>query len=280
MAVSPAQSLAHCDHLIIVCCHAIYSGGPNHGASEDEWVIEPFQKGETPTFTNHLKAGLKALVDDPHGLLILSGGPTKAPRTKLSEGQSYLNLAKDNNYFQDCSGIPFDPSRVIAETRATDSYQNVLFSLVRFKEYAGVYPQRVTVVTHEFKRARFMKCHFPAVGLLPVDLGQEVYEQKVSVIGMNPPEEVTASESLVRGELLSGIGLWKTDLYGVNECLGSKRTKRGWFPEMVDEFSGMDLEDVVLELLRYDGGEDRNEWFSKREDLPWSYAKNDGAKQS
>ena len=36
-------------------------------------VIEPFQKGETPTFTNHLKAGLKALEDDPHGLLILSG---------------------------------------------------------------------------------------------------------------------------------------------------------------------------------------------------------------
>ena len=169
---------------------------------------------------------------------------------------------------------------MVAENRATDSYQNVLFSLVRFKEYAGVYPQRVTVVTHEFKRARFMKCHFPAVGLLPVDLGQEVYEQKVSVIGMNPPEEVTTSESLMRGELRSGIGLWKTDLYGVNECLGSKRAKRGWSNGRVEEFSSMDIEDVVLELLRYDGGKDRNEWFSKREDLPWSYAKNDGAKQS
>ena len=39
MAVSSAQSLAHCNHLIIVCCHAIYSGGPNHGASEDEWLV-------------------------------------------------------------------------------------------------------------------------------------------------------------------------------------------------------------------------------------------------
>lgn len=169
---------------------------------------------------------------------------------------------------------------MITETRATDSYQNVLFSLIRFKEYTGAYPRRVTVVTHEFKRSRFMKCHFPAVGLLPVDLEQDRYRHKVSVIGINPPDDVTTSESLMRGELMSGIGLWKTDPYGVNRDLGSKRSNRGWFPGMVDEFSTMDIEDVVLELLRYDGGKDHKEWFSKRKDLPWSYAKNNGAAQS
>jgi hypothetical protein len=36
-------------------------------------LIEPFQKGETPTFINHIKAGLKAMAEDPNGILILSG---------------------------------------------------------------------------------------------------------------------------------------------------------------------------------------------------------------
>ncbi|CAG8404481.1 unnamed protein product [Penicillium salamii] len=301
MASLQAPSLVQCNHLIVVCCHAIYSGGPDHGTSEDEWsvrqtkcpdeaqkstqlmkrrIIEPFQKGETPTFTEHLKAGLKALEDDPYGLLVLSGGPTKQSRTELSEGQSYLDLAKDNNYFRDHSAPVFDASRVIAETRATDSYQNVLFSLIHFKAHTGVFPWRVTVVTHEFKRARFMECHFPAVGLVPIGPQQVRYQHKAVVIGINPPESVTPSESLTRGERMNGIGLWKADPYGVNEDLGSKRNKRGWLPQMVDQFSNMDLEDVVLELLRYDGGRDRNEWFSKREYLPWSYFQNDGTKQN
>lgn len=29
--------------------------------------------GETPTFINHVKAGLKALAEDSHGLLVFSG---------------------------------------------------------------------------------------------------------------------------------------------------------------------------------------------------------------
>ncbi|KXG46582.1 protein of unknown function DUF218 [Penicillium griseofulvum] len=170
-------------------------------------LIEPFQKGETPTFIDHAKAGLKALAEDSHGLLVFSGGPTKKPRTELSEGQSYLHLARDNDYFQDMPNIStIDPSKVIAETNATDSYQNLLFSLIQFRVYTGVYPQRVTVVTHEFKRARFMQCHFPAVGLVPIGPEQEDYTQKVAVIGINPPAEVTPPETLTQGEAMNGIG--------------------------------------------------------------------------
>jgi hypothetical protein len=36
-------------------------------------LIEPFQRGETPTFTAHVQAGLRALADDPYGLLVFSG---------------------------------------------------------------------------------------------------------------------------------------------------------------------------------------------------------------
>lgn len=36
-------------------------------------LIEAFQKGETSTFMEHVKAGLKALADDPTALLVFSG---------------------------------------------------------------------------------------------------------------------------------------------------------------------------------------------------------------
>ena len=121
-----------------------------------------------------------------------------------------------------------------------------------------------------------MQCHFPALGLVPVSyepgLGPDT--QKVAVIGINPPEEVTPSERRIRGEAMNGIGLWRQDLYGAQWLvLAGKRMKRGWSPGMENElFSNLGLEDVVLELIRYDGGSHCNEWFSGRESLPWSYA--------
>lgn len=190
------------------------------------------------------------------------------------------NLARDNHYFQGMSTIStIDPSRIIAEHNATDSYQNLLFSLIQFRVYTGVYPRRVTVVTHEFKRARFMQCHFPAVGLVPVGPEQEDYAHKVAVIGINPPVEITPLETLTRGEAMNGIGLWREDLYGVNPDLVGKRVRRGWSCGMENGiFSHLGLENVVFDLIRYNGGDNCNKWFPKRESLPWSYTRHDTTK--
>lgn len=118
-----------------------------------------------------------------------------------------------------------------------------------------------------------MDCHFPAVGLLPPFPSDECspVPYNISLIGINPPEEVTPAESLIRGEMLKGIGLWKQDLYGVGEELSGKRSKRGWSPGMEEGiFLNKGLEYVVEELLCWNGGEG-NELFSKMEELPWFY---------
>jgi hypothetical protein len=177
----------------------------------------------------------------------------------------YQNLARDNRYFS----YPINAAHVVPEIHATDSYQNVLFSLLRFKLYTGAYPSRVTVVTHEFKRRRFMEYHFPAIGLIPVEWKPE-HKPRVAVIGINPPEHVTPEASLIEGEELRGIGLWMRDRYGVLSDLARKRAKRGWRQGMEEGlFVNVGLESVVEELVCWDGGRGGNEWFEKMEQLPW-----------
>jgi hypothetical protein len=87
------------NHLIIVCCHAVWLGGPMRGFSEEEWLFADFQAGETLTFIEHIKAGLRVLKDDTRSILMFSGGPTRK-ETQSSEANSYASLAAANSYFR------------------------------------------------------------------------------------------------------------------------------------------------------------------------------------
>jgi folylpolyglutamate synthase len=61
------------NHLVIVCGHAIWQGGPSNGWDESEWLIESYKKGETPTFIEHIKAGLEIVARDDRAALVFSG---------------------------------------------------------------------------------------------------------------------------------------------------------------------------------------------------------------
>ncbi|KAH9027310.1 hypothetical protein EDB85DRAFT_119403 [Lactarius pseudohatsudake] len=76
-------------------------------------------------------------------------------------------------------------TRAMTEDSALDSSRNGLFSVACFRELAGAYPARITVVGHDFKRRRFEqlhrralrwpKLHFTYVG---IPLGTEADERQ------------------------------------------------------------------------------------------------------
>lgn len=53
--------------------------------------------------------------------------------------------------------------RMTTENFALDSYENLLFSIARFREYTGKYPQRITVVGYGMKKNRFEELHAKAI---------------------------------------------------------------------------------------------------------------------
>lgn len=64
-------------------------------------------------------------------------------------------------------GHPSVRGRAHTEEHARDSLENVLFSLCRFHELTGHYPERITVVSYDFKKERFLELHRAAVQFPP-----------------------------------------------------------------------------------------------------------------
>lgn len=144
-----------------------------------------------------------------------------------------------------------------AEIHATDSYQNLLFSILHFHTLTSNYPAQITLISHAFKRARFLELHCRAVRW---PLSQITY------IGIDPPEDVTPISFLEQGERERGYGVWKGDLYGVGSVLGGKKEKRGWEDGALD-VAGNGKEESVAGLLQWRGGPDGKEVYKGR--LPW-----------
>jgi hypothetical protein len=136
--------------LVIVCCHAICLPDCDP-YEESSWLLKPFQRsnpstgkpGEHETFLLHIQAGVNAL-RRKGATLVLSGAKT------------------DHNVLMQCFGDSdfvrqaIARGRIMCENAATDSYQNLLFSLIQYYEILGKWPQMITIITHAFKENRFL----------------------------------------------------------------------------------------------------------------------------
>jgi hypothetical protein len=160
---------ANADNLIIVAGHSVTVSGHLQDADRDEkdWFLLEYQKGQglPQAIYSHIKAGIDEAQKDPKALLIFSGGETRAVSGPQTEAQAYFHVADAMNLWSKSDESP--PSsiraRTITEEFATDSFENLIFSICRFREITGSYPKKITVVSFSFKRKRFETLHAPAL---------------------------------------------------------------------------------------------------------------------
>ncbi|KAK5008880.1 hypothetical protein LTR28_003376 [Elasticomyces elasticus] len=148
--------------------------------------------------------------------------------------------------------------RIVLEESATDSYQNLLFSILAFRRIAGKYPRTVTVITHAFKERRFLELHAKAIHWPP---------HRIRLQGINPPFSAVELAEAVHGEQTRGYGAFERDLYGAGGVLAAKRKARNWDEEKTFPSLCQGVEGVVQRLLRWTGGSYGNEIFPEK--LPW-----------
>lgn len=214
--ISYNHSESRLDHLIVVAGHAIWKGGsPADYEKDSEWVLDVAQagRGNPKAFYAHIAKGAELALTDENSLLVFSGGQTRKP-THLTEAQSYLSLALSSGLLPSSPSEPF--ARATTEDFALDSFQNLLFSVARFKERAGKYPKRITVVGFGVKKERFEELHARAIRW-PVGMFHYV---GVDVAGQGDLEVSRA------GERKYGFTPYTHDLYGCHDFLAAKRRSR------------------------------------------------------
>lgn len=135
------------------------------------------------------------------------------------------------------------------EEQATDSFQNLLFSILLFRKATGNYPKQIRVITHAFKAKRFLELHASAI---------RWPKTRIQVQGIDPVMTMDALSSTLKGEEESGYAAWKADPMGTGDLLGGKRKSRGWDASKAEKHF-TDLEESVKDLFQ----------GTASDDLPW-----------
>ena len=147
---------------------------------------------------------------------------------------------------------------IALEENAVDSYQNLLFSILRYYSILKRWPQHITLISHDFKKRRFIELHRRAIRW-PIG--------KFTFVGIDPPENVVSRLDLDIGEENKGFGSWKKDPYASQLFLQNKREARGWDPEQLDQVCHSAVPMSVKSLVYWNGGRTKSEWYTKP--LPW-----------
>ncbi|CAD0012648.1 unnamed protein product, partial [Aureobasidium pullulans] len=170
----------------------------------------------------HIQAGANTL-RRAETVLVFSGAKTERD-APLSEADSYRTVLMQCFGESDVVQRAIADGRIVCEDAATDSYQNLLFSLIKYYEIKSKWPQMITVITHSFKEARFLpqECHADAIRW-PGD--------RIRVQGINPPFPLLELRDVQRLEKQT-LDLFEKDPHGANAPLSTKRVARQWLSDV------------------------------------------------
>ncbi|OSX66272.1 hypothetical protein POSPLADRAFT_1177689 [Postia placenta MAD-698-R-SB12] len=256
-------SLAAVNHLIIVPGHAVWKGtDPKLRLYDEEWILEPYQRGggRTSAFYKHIATGADLAEEDTKSLLVFSGGQTRQT-SSTTEAESYMRLALSSGILPPAAPPgtpPSPPLRATTEDHALDSFQNLLFSIARFHEYTGHYPERITVVGYEMKRQRFTELHRAALRW-PRD--------RFHYIGIDAAGEELAKAQ--EGERLNGYLPYTLDVYGCHDLLLSKRRARNPFTRYHSYYTS--APELVPLFEWCPGSADGGQTMMFKGPLPWDH---------
>eukprot|EP00892_Ulva_mutabilis_P005530 jgi/Ulvmu1/3349/UM156_0006.1 len=201
-------------HMIIVAGHSVYvSHNFSDPTKNSNWYLLDYQNlpRQAESFVEHIRIGVREAAEDTNSVLVFSGGFTREDAGAVSEAGSYWHVADSLNWFGNTSV----KSRVVLEDKARDSMENLLFSICRFRQFTGVYPQNITIVSYSFKEERFVQLHAAALGI-PTDM--------ISFIGTPPLDR----EGAEKGEH-KALQEFKHDPYACKDPLQKKRRRRDPF---------------------------------------------------
>ncbi|KAI5394302.1 uncharacterized protein C57A10.07 [Lathyrus oleraceus] len=204
-------------NMVMVAGHSVYtSSGCGKIEKEDSWILESYQKnpGQAATFVKHIEEGIEIVDKDESALLLFSGGETRKDAGPRSEAQSYWAVADFKGWFGKEESVKW---RSLTEEHARDSFENLLFSVCRFRELTGTYPQNITVVSYDFKESRFANLHRSAIGF-----PESRFFYAGTPATTNTVAAALKGEELVRTQFLR-------DPYGCRGSLYHKKLKRDPF---------------------------------------------------
>jgi hypothetical protein len=142
-------------------------------------------------------------------------------------------------------------NRTIVEEYARDSWENLIFSICRFRELTGRYPERLTILGLAFKEYRFQELHRRAIRW-PKD--------RFDYVGFGAVVEIPD------GERVNAIEPFSRDLYACSGLLRKKKLSRDPFRRFHGIYGYTASCPEMSELLRFCS---RDGQIISRHLLPW-----------
>ena len=197
--------------------------------NDEVWFLLEYQKnhGFPEAFVKHIRKGIELAAEHLDSLLLFSGGETRVEAGPRSEAASYYSVADHYHFFGQAENVR---PRTAIEDYARDSFENLLFSICRYREITRRYPEEIYLVSFSFKRARFIDYHRKAIRFpetkfhyFSVDLDENSKSKRLRGAQFD-------IDTLKFYEETRSIGPFKEDPYGCySKILQQKRQERDIF---------------------------------------------------